>query len=245
VAIDSAICGVKLLSKANIERMPFKKTYKKRAYRKKRAFKRRSGYGAITRVPKASNIHTFKRKCRLNTIQIPNLSNGYQAFGYTFNLNQLPNYTELTVLYDSYRINWVKLYIVNRFNVTTQNENSSLAFGSPWMIYVVDHDDATAPASSEAGMDTLRECKNAKLKFFSPKRAHSIMIKPAILYQSYETALTSAYTAKQGQWVDCNYFPPQYGLKGIVNVPLNSGTMPYTANFDVFATFSVSMKDPR
>jgi len=227
--------------------MPFKRKFfkKRRPATLRRRFKRRALTVARS-FPRASNVHTFIRKARYGVISLAQFGTGYSAFGYTFALSNAPGYTELTTLYDQFRINWVKLWIVCRFNVTTQNEAGALALGMPQMIYHVDSDDATAPAASDAGMDTIRECRNSKGFSFGTNRTCSIFIRPAVLASAYETAVTTAYSPRYGQWIDCqNSNTPHYGLKGVLQIPLVSGTLPNKYDFDVFATYSISMRAPR
>ncbi len=92
-------------------------------------------------------IHKFKRTfapAQFNT----DGTNPYLN-AYNFSMNDMPGYTELTALYDDYKLTGVMVKI---FPFQTQsNSNASLAnVQNVPMFYTIDRNDTTAPASVDA-----------------------------------------------------------------------------------------------
>lgn len=224
--------------------MPVKRAYKKRKPMFKRYRRRR--YRRNYRTLQSFNTHRYITKCRLDSIVLPAASSGYTAFSYTFRLNMLPNAGELANMYDRYRLDYIKLYFVNRFNLTIYNESSILGVGGIVGIMVVDYDDATAPAASEAGMNTIREFARAKSFTYDKSRVFKIGFKPAVLTEIQRNLSTTSTSPKFGLFVDmANTDIEHYGLKGVVQIPLRSGTLPNDMFIDVYATFIYTCKDTR
>ena len=83
----------------------------------------------------------------------------YGSLSYYFRLDDLPNYTEFTALYDKYS--------VRGFQVRVNAYNNSSAAGAAYsgsypqagliMHYVTDHDDSSIPTASEVGVNDLRQ----------------------------------------------------------------------------------------
>lgn len=123
---------------------------------KRRSFKRRMRIQRPTQSKYNLPVHFFKRKCNLGTVQTG--SGGYVGALQTFALNLLPNYTELTALYDQYAIRYVKYYIVMRPTTLTAIESvNNYYVGMPNIIAVRDYDSSTVPSSDETGYNLIRE----------------------------------------------------------------------------------------
>ena len=93
-------------------------------------------------------IHKFKRTYNYGTISTaaatPTLT------GFNFSMNDMPGYTELTALFDYYKLTGV-LYKMIPYQQTTSNSVSAInnSFNAP-IFYAVDYSDDTAPGSAEA-----------------------------------------------------------------------------------------------
>lgn len=240
--------------------MPYYRRYRRRTYRRKtnysgrimgtglgdrmglrprtaaRTARRRSLYGSI-------NTHRYKRTYGSGPIQTSGTTGQFLA-GYYFTLDALPNYTELTALYDSYRIDYIVFRLSCRtnnadLNTMTTNDDTSL----PIVYTVIDRDDSVNPAS----IDELREYSKCKIHYIGEKNKRTIYIKwkPNNLQQLYLSAVATGYAPVFGQYLDCaNPNIPYYGLKLGIDAK-GSGVARTTYVFDVEQTLYFTMKDVR
>lgn len=137
----------------------------------------------------------------------------------SFNLHEVHNYSELTALFDYYRIKAVECRFTPFGNVAEQanpTANSQLALMK--IMYKIDNDDVNIPDFS-----TMKEsgCKS----FMLPPEGFVITLRPKPLKLAYEGAVGNAYTVGTGKdWLDCDDDIPHYGLKWIVYSPhINPG----------------------
>lgn len=173
--------------------------------------KRRTGISrSLVSVDK--QIHKFARTMDMETVAV------YDAVlpthkAYKWRMNDLPNYTEFTNLFDEYRITGVKL----KFLYTGSNSNSGtvLTQWSPFVYTVIDNDDA-APLAAVTDYEQYTTCKVNKLL-----NVPSRFIKPKMSLAAYGGAFTS-YTNMQNIWVDsASPGVEYYGFKmGIDTNPL-------------------------
>jgi len=209
----------------------------------------RKSYAKIgMRVPL---LHNFSRKTGTTTILHGTVNTGvdnYKAFAYSFDLTQLPNYTDFTSLFDVYRINQVVVTFMFQGCV---NNTADTYFSAvlPRMITTTDVDDATLPTASSAGWDELCEYQTSKIRQVG-NGAQSLFkyrIKPHVTTEVYKSAITTGYAPKKGVWLDCgNPDIPHFGLKGLINVPTaNTGGNTFTYRWDVFSTYYLSLRNPR
>lgn len=118
----------------------------KKTYRKKRTFRKKR---YVRRYKKG--IHLFKRTfvqsialsdtAVIQPLTIPTASNSYT-------LGQLPNYSEFTSLYDSYKICGIKHKFI--LDVTSNELGSTTSF--PTLITVNDYNSGTALASEDVAL---------------------------------------------------------------------------------------------
>lgn len=216
-----------------------------RPRRRVRRYKRATTSMKLYRPPQL-RVHSFKRKMAYPSVTISSGTTGYFAAAYTFALDDLPNYTEFTSLFDRFMISYVKIHIVNRsVNLSQIESYNNAALGFPEIVYCVDNDDNTAPAASAAGMNTIRERGKAKgFLYSSTRRSCSIGLRPAVLSNMYEGVAATAYSPQWRKWISTtDYATPHYGLKYVIRVPFNTGVMPGDVTFDVFATYWFKCKD--
>jgi len=121
------------------------------------------------------------------------------SFGFT--LDDLPNVTEFSTLFDQYRILMVKFtikminvpeayYIPNATGITSAN-----IYPTIWIS--TDHDDTAVATVAQ-----LKEYARVKHKVLSPNREVSIMCRPSVLIQAYRTAVSTGYATSFKQWLD-------------------------------------------
>ncbi len=141
----------------------------------------------------------------------------YFALAMAFQLADTPGASELTSLYDQYRLHHVEVEIVPFWNQapSTVAGNGNL---SAVMHSVLDWDDATAPAASTSGINTLQQYRTYKCQnlFSQEKFKWAVVARPALA--AYAGAFTS-YTSVAPMWIDCNSANVQhYGVKWIWEV---------------------------
>lgn len=186
--------------------------------------------------------------------RIVNLSNitggisGAANFGtYTFSLDQLPNYTEFTNLFDQYRINKVVLKLIPQYNQSTFNvghanntaTSGQLSGRNPRFMIVNDYDDDTAPVN----MDTLRQYANVKVYPVMNNKLIKHTITPATQMMAYETIGTTGYIPKFKQWINCSDSNvPHYAIKwGIEDTSAINNTAASLANAQVYFRVEASI----
>ena len=120
--------------------MAYRRTYRRRRLtRRPRRMMRRKPSRPLAK--RAMKVHHFRRTFKASNIS--STTTGVLG-GYSFSLDQLPNYTEFTNLFDQYRINKIVVKFI-------PNHNSSDVSASTQVISnfnsVIDPTDATAPAT--------------------------------------------------------------------------------------------------
>lgn len=154
---------------------------------------------------------------------------GYNIpFALQFALSQVQNSTEISAVFDQYRINWVKVLVTYQHNVSTASGTSTL----PSLLWVPDYDDSVA-----VGPGALREHAGVELcEFGGEKRTHVARIQPRHATATLDaTSGTIVFGGMGGrEFLDVGAAnTPHYGLKGyIANVELPAtGVGPFTTSF--------------
>lgn len=192
-----------------------------------------------------TGVHIFKRTTQLSAITASISSLGVQnniATAYQFNLNQLPNATEFTNLFDQYKILKAKISFVPGGNMALISPLSgvSSSFGFGRFLSAIDYDDATAPADE----NTLLQYEQPNLKITSPMRTHTRYINPKVLAAIYQSAISTSYESRKAPWLDVgNPSVPHYGLKVWVNAPLS--TVAASITYNVYLTLTFATKNVR
>ena len=157
-----------------------------------------------------------------------------------FQLNDLINFTELTAISDKYKIKWVKIVAWCNSNVASVAGTGQL----PSMLYCMDDDDVSMPASNTTGLQTIREKMGAKLKQWQQNKPITFFIRPKILSSvngPVGTPVSSAVISSR--FLDCAHSDiPHYGMKGYLqDVNLAATPAVYTQfKFDI--TYGVTLK---
>lgn len=129
---------------------------------------------------------------------------GTLSYASTFSINSLPNISEVTNLFDMYKITkiTVKMYPINP-NVSTANVYRILS--------AVDYNDAATPTSA-----SIRELGNMRVHMLHNDRGFcSRTFKPSVLDTVYNTSISDGYaTSKPAPWISTAYpNVPHYSLK--------------------------------
>lgn len=232
-----------------IPRRPRRVSFKRRA---RRYFRKTKMTRAVR--PRSVEFHRFKRSTLLfgvngviNTTIATSSGAGLGFYSVGFNnlLSQTPQYSELSELYDQYKLDYV-VYRVN-WLATERSDIATSSAGPPVLYWVIDRDDVTAYPSSDAGLQDIRANSHCKrFAFDSGKRECVIKFKPNTLVETYNNGITSGYTLQFNKWIDMAYPSLQYwGTKMFFHTPSVAGTPNGVNYFEVVATYYISCRNPR
>jgi len=144
------------------------------------------------------------------------------------------NNSELTTLFDQYKILKVEVYATFAHNVSTAGGLSTL----PQLCWHVDRDD-----SAIEGVAATRERMGIRRKpFESDKRTRKMWVTaPTAMAALFDQATGSTnIAAPVRRWIDCNDINiPHYGIKGVLENCFSSGTANvFCVRFDVKYTIA-------
>lgn len=190
-----------------------------------------------------SKIYSYKYTITKGTVGIANGANSNYN-GISFKLQDIPNYTELTTLYDEYRITRVTIILMPRSaslgqtnSASSGNVNQQYSNVQPF-ITVIDYDDATPPGARS----DLIQYGTAKQHL--PNRMIRRTLQPCVAVQTYKTAVSSGYMAKRRQWLDCaDDTVPHYGFKWAYNQ--DSAAAADTVLYDITCVYYVQCRGTR
>lgn len=162
-----------------------------------------------------------------------------------FKLTDLANYAELTALYDEYCISKVVVKLFPKFGALGQTNGGAGTYMQTTSAFkptitVLDYDDSATPASRnellEYGSARMHNCSQIIKRVLTPK----------IAIQTYKTAVSSGYSAKGHQWIDCaDNNIPHYGLKYQVECDQTNGSGVPLYMYDVICTYYVKFRGTR
>jgi len=190
--------------------MPFYPRRRRYTRRPRRLLRRKTSYRSVRRTrvrrtTRGSKIHNFKR----TFIDAPfNIGPGAPtAEGRDFRLNQLPNYSEFTELFDQYRICGVKITLKPGNDNSGLRQSSQLPVNTFSFWSVIDRNDITAPTS----VNEMLEYQNVKRHNLIRGMKHYFC--PNILTDTGAT-IYATNTPKYKQWIDTTLDDvPHLGLK--------------------------------
>lgn len=156
-----------------------------------------------------------------------------------FALNQLPNYTEFTSLFDQFKICKVYYRFVLRrspSDITTAANKGLLTS----VVWVHDFDGGSGtPTSADELYQYGKRCRQIWLSDSKPC-SKWFCIKPARLAQEYESGVAAAYRPMWKGYVNCgDNATPHYGLVGF-NISNYAGQ-----ELDIEAKYCLAMKNVR
>lgn len=225
--------------------MPYGRGKKKRIVRGKPRVRKMYGkYRSMVKQPNFKGIYHFKRTFDKSVALSNNL--GDQAYGYSFTLNEIPNVTEFTNLFDMYRINKVVVRFrplpVGGFGTTpTAIVDNSQA------VCFIDYDDNSVTGltlSSVKQHQNLRWLNTVSADGSIPKK-NVVVFRPKVLGNVNDVGGTSyAMSQYRGKnpWLDIQYTQvPHLGLKLVIGQTNTNQIL----QFQVICTVYFSCKDPR
>lgn len=205
-----------------------RRTYRRRrSKRKGRTYKRKS-YKARRRMYRASQVHHYRRftsgaTITGNAVYAPFLSVA------DIKLQDVQAPGEFTGLYDQYRINFVVFKFYMKIDPGAQAAGAS---NIPRLFWYRDFDDSNVPAS----LDEMRENSKCKMALLTPNRPVTIKVRPNVLNQVYNSAVTVNYEPKWKTWLDCTAAnTPHYCFKYAIDDLTNTN---YRINIERKVYFS-------
>lgn len=185
-------------------------------------------------------IHYFKRSFLLATLTASNA--GVQNWAYSFQLSDLPSYTEFTTLFDQYKFIGVKIKMLpvnTQVSIIPQQSPVTAygAIGVPMMCTVIDYDDASALSAKN---DYL-QYQNCQM--FQCVKQHNRYFQPRLAMSNY-TGSFGGYSNLRPQWIDCNTNNTQhYGFK--VFMEQAGANMNGEAVYEIYATYYLKFRNVR
>lgn len=170
----------------------------------------------------------FFKRTQMYTNWIVNNSTFNQLKSYTFLLNELPNHTEFTNLYDQYQIKGAQVTLIPKFNVNT-------------IVDIVPPTWSTLDYDGSFPTTDTQMLQYQNLHTVRGQRNHKRYLKPALLQQAYQ-GLTTAYAPKKNVWIDCsNDAVPHYGVTFML--PPIGATEPFA--YDLKVVYYLAFKNVR
>lgn len=128
-----------------------------------------------------------------------------------FQLNAVQDHTDITQLFDRYKIVGIKLKFLFQHNVASVSGNSCL----PVMYHAFDADDANVPTSANDVM-VKAYCKT---RILNGNREFSVYYKPRISKEIFQGPFAGpGYSTEKAAWLDCNSSAiPHYGFKAWID----------------------------
>lgn len=177
-------------------------------------------------------VQFFKRSTYLSGIVSANSTS--DVFGtQVFSLSQVPKFSEFTELYDQYKINLVKWYLIPRGNQS--DVGTSTTTGQLMGVFsALDYDDNTAPTS----IQDIMEYQNSKMT--RSYQMHKRVLKPRArvnVVGSGGAGVNGQIMGSKNPWIDCNApTTPHFGVKYVLQ-QLPAGTQMYDMKIDFYLAF--------
>lgn len=149
-----------------------------------------------------------------------------------FKLSDVPQVTEFTTLYDQYCIKGVRFTLMPRYNVNTPLTGTPQI---PQVWSILDFD-----GSFPTTQDGMLQYQN--LKMTPGTGYHKRYLVPAISNAIFNGGITTAYSVKKRQWIDCSDpSVPHFG--GTVMIP--SVNADSESCWDIKVTYYLAFKNVR
>lgn len=171
----------------------------------------------------------------------------YYSGANAFALQDIPNYSELTQLYDRYKLNCVVLKMFPFSNDPSTSNTTASSGGLGCLMHsVLDYDDYTQAVANDGGIDTLRQYQNYRCTNMAQKRVWKRVIRPKMLVGVNNPAgAIVGNSVTRPRYIDCaNTAVPHLGHKYILEFysPTAASTT-YTIKWEY--TYYFTLRDVR
>lgn len=177
-------------------------------------------------------VHYFKR-VQFTTSAIT--VSGTAVFGASaFELQNIPNASEFTSLYDQYKITGIRYSILPRGN--SADIGTSATQGNMGRIFsVLDYDDSTAPAS----FNEMTQYQNVKMT--NNAQTHTRYLKPRFNLDVLSGSVSLTANAPRTGWIDCSTADVKHrGVKFGIQAPTNA-----VMTYDLMIVYYLAFKNVR
>jgi len=191
----------------------------------------------ITRMIR-DNVVLFKRRFLVSS---STTFGSWSTQAYSFTLGALPNYTEITNLFEQFKINAVKLTFIPLadsvdFNQYQESKATSRPYATQPRMYTLVDKDGAPTVSTEAIM-----LENSAVRIIrQPLKGFNIYInKPCVQVEVGTTLGFSGAMPRASPWLDCD----NYGVRHegcVVGGVTTDGTVSF--GFQVIATYYIAAK---
>lgn len=221
------------------------------ALRRKRQYRKRYGARKMTmyRRPRPA-VLSIKRKFWFGLWQ-PNTTTvaGYWRQMYLA-LNQIPNYTELTVLFDEFKISAIKYTLMPNYTAADANQvyTGSNILNKPQMAICYDKYTTVTPSGgySSATWNSFSEQGQVKLVKDPLSPVHIYISRPTIT--KWEASQGSPSTSlKTAPFLNCSNFTTinHYGPQVFINDPNFTGNNLGPYSWDIYVTVYMQFRNQR
>lgn len=206
--------------------------------RVKKVIRRYRRKAMIPRKMIKSNGMMCTRKIVLGTVGTT-VSLGWLAFPYQFKLDDIVSYSEFTNLFDSYKINAIKLTFTPYWNSNDVSNQTSFTGVLPRVYTLIDRNGI--PVSTLNTEDRFLEYSNAR-QIKNPDKPFSIYVKaPGVELSSSGAITSSPAVIKYKPWIDTsNTTIPHNGCALGMVIPAGTSTMGFY--YHVVATYYLQFK---
>lgn len=180
----------------------------------------------------ANSVYFFKRHVRLAAVTLSNAA--ITTGGFSFQLDEVPNYAEFTALFDQYKI--AAVAVTCYFNSNNIQVQSAVPFNACRWISVIDYNSS----GTFAGLDDAREFQTAEIGAYPDWKAkHTRYIKPRIRTVVEDNSASLVAGGNRTGWIDTTVANiPHYGYRYI----FEQLTSPYTGNVEFEAVYYMQFK---
>lgn len=171
------------------------------------------------------------------------VANANNNVSFEFRLQDVPNYTEFTTLFDQYRIDKITFKMIPMCNVNQLTIASAGTFvNNPGIVgTVIDYDDANILST----LASFEQYANFRFQPVVSSKTIQRTFKPHIAVAAFGGGVFTSYMNKGPTWIDCNNATvAHYAIKIYLDGP--DGTAPTAfQKFQLFATYYLSFRNVR
>lgn len=163
------------------------------------------------------------------------VSSGWVAVPFQFRLNDIPTYSEFQSLFDSYKINGVKLTFTPYWDSNDLSNQLSSTYTLPRVYTLIDN--SGIPAGSIATENQFLEYANARI-ITDPSKAFTVYVKNPTV----ETFATSNFSVENKKpWIDLSH-PDVIHHGAAMGMVIPAGASTAVFYYNIVATFYLSFK---
>lgn len=170
----------------------------------------------------------------------------YFAVSMAFCLDDIPNITEFTSLFDMYRINAValRIYPVATVAATGTSAGTNTNTGG-WLHHITDDDDYATLTASDVGIDEIRQYSNYKVVNVASRRPIRRLIRPKISMAAAGGGTFSTAVNLRPKWINSAYTnTTHYGWKGVFEI-YDPAAATTNLSFKIEPIYYISLKNLR